>query len=131
MIQHMNIYQKGFVNKGLIIFVVIVLLGMVGYFALNNRSKTTTPALPIDAQLTPPPSLILLPPSKPIPVQTLPGSLLRDCPEEWYENRMPGIIGPNDVPKEYFVYKGVRRELYEFDVNWVKTNCSVKSEAVY
>ena len=58
-------------------------------------------------------------------------SLLRVCPEEWYDNRMPSTVGSNDAPREYFIYKGVRRELSEFDVNWVKTNCSVKPQIVY
>ena len=86
----------------IILIIVIVALTVVGgYFVLNNRSTTPTP--------TP----------------------LRVCPEKWYDNRMPSTVGSNDVPREYFIYKGVRRELSEFDVNWVKTNCSVKPQAVY
>lgn len=58
-------------------------------------------------------------------------SLLRVCPEEWIENRMPSTVESGGVPNEYFIYKGVRQELSEFDINWVKTNCSVKPKAIY
>ncbi|MDP9249155.1 MAG: hypothetical protein M3M85_01430, partial [bacterium] len=57
-------------------------------------------------------------------------SLLSVCPEEWIQNRMPGIVG-DTTPKEYYIYKGVRRELSEFDVSWVKTNCSITPEITY
>jgi len=56
---------------------------------------------------------------------------LKVCPEEWFSNQMPSTIESNTpVSKEYFIYKGVRRELSEFDVDWVKTNCSVKPQVV-
>ena len=85
----------------ILILVIVAIVAVGGYFVLNNRS-TTPPVSP-----------------------------LRVCPEAWYDNRMPSTVESNDVPREYFIYKGVRRELSEFDVNWVKTNCSVKPQAVY
>ena len=60
-----------------------------------------------------------------------PARLLRVCPKEWYVDRMPSVGASNNLPGEYFIYNGVRRELTEFDVTWVKTNCSVKPQAVY
>ena len=103
--------QKGFANIALIVLVV-VLAGVAGYFVLNNRSATPT--------LTP------------SPAPTPSASLLRVCPEKWYDNRMPSTtVGPDDIPNEYFIYKGVRRELSEFDGNWVKSNCSVRPFSVY
>lgn len=130
----MNINQKGFLNVALIVSVVI-LAGVAGYFALNNRSTAPTPMPLIGEQPTPPipstPSPTPTPSPKPTPTPTPSISLLRVCPEEWYDNRMPSTVGSSDVPREYFIYKGVRRELSEFDVNWVKTNCSVKPQAVY
>ncbi len=51
----MNIDQKGFANIALIVLVVI-LAGVAGYFALNNRSTTPTPVPPIDGQPTSPSS---------------------------------------------------------------------------
>ncbi len=128
----MNMNQKGFA-KIIVIVLVVVLAGVAGYFALNNRSTTPTPTPPIDKQPTSPlpPITSPTPSPKPTPIQTPPVSLLRVCPEKWYDNRMSSAVGSNDVPREYFIYKGVRRELSEFDVNWVKTNCSVKPHAVY
>ena len=124
--------QKEFANIILIVLVV-VLAGVAGYFALNNRSTTPTSTPPIDKQpISPlPPITSPTPSPKPTPIQTPPVNLLRVCPEEWYDNRMPSTVGSNDVLREYFIYKGVRRELSELDVNWVKTNCSVKPQAVY
>jgi hypothetical protein len=37
---------------------------------------------------------------------------------------MPGP--PNEVPKEYLVVAGKRRELHEIDIDWVRANCPVK-----
>ncbi len=103
----MNMNQKGFANFIVIGIVLVIVLSAAGYFVLNNRSETPTP--------------------------TPPESLLRVCPEQWIVNRMPITVvkwnvGLNGTPKarEYFIYKGVRRELSEFDINWVKANCSVK-----
>ena len=62
-----------------------------------------------------------------------PASLLRICPDEWFVNRMPGVIdaGTENIAKEYFIYKGERRELAEFDIKWVKSNCLVKPMEVF
>lgn len=127
--------QKGFASLILII-VIIVVVSIGGYFVLDNRPTTPILTPPIDEQSTLPPTPTPSPattPSTNIPSSTSTPlvSLLRVCPEEWYSNRMPSTVGSNDVPSEYFVYKGVRRELSEFDINWVKTNCLIKSQAVY
>lgn len=55
-------------------------------------------------------------------------ALLRVCPEEWIQNKMPGIEGQE--AKEYFILEGKRREIKEFDLEWVKKNCSVKPSVV-
>lgn len=59
--------------------------------------------------------------------------LLRLCPAEWIVDEMPEIGKPdlNDPPKEYFIYQGVRRDLSEFDVDWVKVNCDVEPSYAY
>ena len=56
---------------------------------------------------------------------------LRVCPEQWYGDRMPSIIGSERTNNEYFIYQGKRRELSEFDINWVKTNCQIKPVYAY
>jgi hypothetical protein len=50
---------------------------------------------------------------------------LKLCPEKWYQNRMPGSGG-----SEYFILNSERRELSEFDLNWVKENCNITPEVV-
>ena len=55
-------------------------------------------------------------------------SLLRVCPEEWIQNKMPSLEGQE--AKEYFTLEGKRREIKEFDLEWVKKNCSVKPQLV-
>jgi hypothetical protein len=57
-------------------------------------------------------------------------SLIKACPESWYENRMPGIRA-EDVPSEYYIYRGERREVNEFDGKWVKANCNLEKQVVY
>ncbi|MBE8719567.1 hypothetical protein [Sphingobacterium pedocola] len=60
-------------------------------------------------------------------------ALLRDCPEEKIVNRMPTIRDSDteDKPTSYFIYKGERRELSEFDLEWVAKNCSVEETIVH
>lgn len=59
---------------------------------------------------------------------------LRACPEHYFEDRMPQIIDPerpNKTPRAYFIYKGQRREVSEFDTAWVWKNCEVEKQVVY
>lgn len=59
---------------------------------------------------------------------------LRECPEEYFEDRMPQIIdpkNPNKTPRAYFIFKDQRRELSEFDTAWVWKNCDVEKQIVY
>ena len=59
---------------------------------------------------------------------TTKSSLIKDCPEELINNVMP-IVGKNifNKPTSYYIYKGVRREIKEFDSVWVNRNCKVKT----
>lgn len=55
---------------------------------------------------------------------------LQQCPEEWIDNQMPST----DLKKsetQYFILNGERRDLYEFDVEWIQKNCSLKKQIVY
>ena len=56
--------------------------------------------------------------------------LIQDCPEELIIDGMP-IGGKSDIPREYYIYKEVRREIKEFDSVWVSENCNVKVTKVY
>jgi len=56
---------------------------------------------------------------------------LQVCPDEWIENAMPGPDTKGGPAKEYFILEGKRRELSEFDLEWVKKNCKVQKQTVY
>ena len=60
-------------------------------------------------------------------------SKIKDCPDMLIENRMPQIIDKNrkPTPISYYIYKGRRYEISEFDEEWVKRNCNVKVQKVY
>jgi hypothetical protein len=57
--------------------------------------------------------------------------LIKDCPEELIMNVMPSIGKPNSNKKnQYYVYKGLRKEIIEFDSVWISKNCKVKTTVV-
>lgn len=60
---------------------------------------------------------------------------IRDCSEVMVINRMPMVRHDNSpdsvIPNTYYIYKGKRRELAEFDTMWVKKNCNVEVQEVY
>ncbi|WP_270090419.1 hypothetical protein [Sphingobacterium sp. SYP-B4668] len=58
-------------------------------------------------------------------------TLIRDCPEEKIVNRMPGPPAKGDKDKSYYIYKGKRKNLSEFDSKWIDENCDVKETVVY
>lgn len=43
---------------------------------------------------------------------------------------MPRIIGDDNPPEQYFVIDSERRELAQFDVEWVVDNCDVNEPTV-
>lgn len=56
---------------------------------------------------------------------------LRICPEIKANNMMPTSPSSTSLPSVYFILNGQRRELTEFDLNWVESNCVVKEEVAY
>lgn len=61
-------------------------------------------------------------------IENTSNTLLKVCPEEWIQNKMPGP--ESQEAKEYFILEGKRRELKEFDLDWIKKNCIVKPQIV-
>ena len=53
--------------------------------------------------------------------------LLRECPDEMIVNRMPGT----SPQSSYYIVDGERREISEYDANWVEANCQVPEQEVY
>lgn len=56
---------------------------------------------------------------------------IQDCPEEKIMNKMP-TVGENSTPKEYYIYKGERKEISDFDKAWLDKNCpNIKVQEVH
>lgn len=53
---------------------------------------------------------------------------LQECPDEMIVDKMPGPGGPKP---SYYILKGERREISEFDDAWVAQNCNIASQTVY
>jgi len=61
---------------------------------------------------------------------------LQTCPDEMIDNQMPRVVFDdaslaNANNTKYYILDGERRELSEFDEDWVKENCKVKIQTVY
>ncbi|MGJ1267254.1 hypothetical protein ACR78F_04990 [Sphingobacterium spiritivorum] len=57
--------------------------------------------------------------------------LIRDCPEEKITNKMPGPAVKGEKERSYYIYKGKRKEISDFDAAWISQNCEVKETVVY
>lgn len=65
----------------------------------------------------------------------LPGSdnKIKDCPTEKIINQMPVMCVRAPCPaidNSYYIYKGTRKEISDFDTNYVKNNCKVTETVV-
>jgi len=56
---------------------------------------------------------------------------IRECPDSWIENRMPGVSDKPDEKRQYFIVDGERKEIEEYDLEWIKQNCDIKPQIVY
>ena len=63
---------------------------------------------------------------------------LQTCPDEMIDNQMPRVVfddaslaSQNNVESQYYILDGQRREIKEFNEDWVKENCEVKTQTVY
>ncbi len=60
---------------------------------------------------------------------TMDNGLIKDCPEELISNQMPSLDKSKRNSK-YYIYKGERKEIKDFDSVWVSKNCKVKVTVV-
>jgi len=97
-------------SKKVIVLILVVLITGIIIFSTQRSQDTKSPIVPTT----------LPTPSEP--------EKLRECPDVWYKNMMPIIV---DIPKdanhagEYLIVDGQRRELSEYDVEWITDNCEV------
>lgn len=122
--------NKGFTSI-LFLVTIVTLVGVAGYYFVTTE-EVSAPTLmeqvhPLQASST----MAVTATSTAVTIPQT--ALLQDCPETWYDNRMPMIIDP-EQPRpvtQYFIYKGERRELAEFDMVWVSANCQIEPSVVY
>lgn len=60
-----------------------------------------------------------------------PEEKLQVCPDEWIDNQMPGTFEQRDHQRQYYILDGKRREISEFDSDWVSKNCNLEKQIVY
>ena len=58
------------------------------------------------------------------------GELLQVCPDELVVNEMPSTNVEVET-NEYYLLDGTRREIEEFDAEYVTENCEVPEQIVY
>jgi hypothetical protein len=57
---------------------------------------------------------------------------LKICPDDWIKNEMPLIAdSPDTIPREYFIIKSERKEIRDYDLDWIKANCDISPQSVY
>lgn len=94
--------------KPLFIFSICILL----QFSCKTRKQQTTGHCPSDLSM-----------------EGFENNLIKDCPEELINNQMP-IVGKSKRTSQYYIYKGERKEIKDFDSAWVSKNCKVKVTVV-
>lgn len=57
--------------------------------------------------------------------------LIKDCPDERIHNAMPITDSKQPSRKDYYIYKGQRKEIEDFDSLWIIKNCKVLFKVVY
>lgn len=70
------------------------------------------------------------PTPKLLPVEPVLKTKLQQCPDEWIDNQMPST-DPKGAETQYFILNGARRELNEFDTEWIQKNCNLKKQEVF
>lgn len=96
-------------SKNIIVPILVVLIVVIIVFTRQRSGETRSPVIPS----TPSPTI---------------STKLKECPDAWYKNMIPIII---DDPKEaeyageYFMVDNERRELSDYDVEWIVDNCEV------
>jgi len=68
-------------------------------------------------------------------VKQAPADESDQCPDLLFQNKMPMACDTVEecdaLIREYYIVDGKRKELTDFDSEWVEQNCDVKVEAVY
>ena len=54
---------------------------------------------------------------------------IKTCPDEWYEDQMPRMAGDHS-PNQYLIIKGERKEIVDYDIEWIQEFCPVSQPTV-
>jgi len=102
-------------KKNLIIgLIVVIILGLIIGYAIFNQEGTNRDSNNNNINIYP---------------TTNNNSGLRICPDYWADNQEPPF-SPIPEERQYFIIDEERRELSEFDVNWIKNNCEVNKPEI-
>ncbi len=97
-------------KKKTVLILVVLIAGILIFAIQRSQKETISPVIPT------------VPPTPSVPKK------IQECPEAWYKNMMPIIVDdPKDAEHagEYLIVDGQRRELSEYDVEWIVDNCEV------
>lgn len=89
---------------------IVIVVSVVIIATQKSQKETKSPVVPT------------IPPTPSVPDK------IQECPDAWYKNMMPIIVDdPKDAKHagEYLIVDGERRELSEYDVEWIEDNCEV------
>lgn len=56
--------------------------------------------------------------------------LLKECPDEMILNKMPST-GFSKIPRSYYIKDRIRKEIREYDGEWLRANCTIPVQEVY
>jgi len=59
-----------------------------------------------------------------------PKTKLQLCPDEWIDDQAPGGFS-DQYQRQYFILNGERREIEEFDMEWIQENCNLEKQVVW
>lgn len=69
--------------------------------------------------------------AKRVSEKSIQSEVLELCPDEWIDNQMPGIKEETEVDRQYYILDEKRREIDEFDQDWVRDNCELEKQIVW
>ena len=99
-------------SKRVVLILIVIIVAVVIFATQKSQKGTRSPVVPTT------------PPTPSVPKK------IKECPDAWYKNMMPIIIDdPKDAEHagEYLIVDGQRRELSEYDVEWIVDNCEVNN----
>ena len=62
--------------------------------------------------------------------KSIKSTLIRQCPDEWIQNNMPSVSSEARA-NEYFIINGERKELKDYDMQWIKKHCNIEKTVVH